>query len=403
MKYKVMFCDDEPDLADQLKRRVSSVAPADDYELVSVPTDAATSAGSSTIAAAARGLLARRNAARAGSGHTDECIFDDVDILVLDYDLVHIDEDRSRHTGEGLARLARMFSTCGVVVVLNQFRDVGFDLGMRGHLWSYADTNIGADQIANEGLWTKPPWEGFRPWSWQTLGAAVETQKARQALVEGSFEKSIVDVIGLQEEDALRLSDSAFEFIAPKAASFGQLARVTFKDFLAHAGDRDAKAASSDIKAATRFVGARIGKWLERELLGGQDVLVDIPHLIERYPFLLGNDCSKLDAWNEAVHSPDLIREQVPTEAWFEPARFLSRPAVWRHRFEADAGISDTSYSFDYSAVPPYAFLEDMSQFERLEDAIGFRAGHHNAFDARYVKGIEGVTYAPQRRFALGD
>lgn len=401
MKYKVMFCDDEPDIADRLTSKVSSVAPPDRYEFISVPTDATDLAGSPTLTGA-RELLARRNAAREVSYHKGECVFDDVDILVLDYDLVHIDKDRSRHTGEGLARLARIFSTCGVVVVLNQFREVGFDLGMRGHLWSYADINVGADQIDTKGLWTDPPWDGFRPWSWQTLGAAVETQKSRQALVGRSFDSSIVETIGLQEEDALRLSDAAFEFIAPEATSFGQLISVTFKDYLEHAGDLDAKAASSsDVDAATRFVAARIGKWLERELLGGQDVLVDVPHLVERYPFLLGSDCSKLEAWNAVVHSPGLIREQVPEEAWFEPASFLSRPAVWRHRFEADAGISDTSYSFDYSTVPSYAFLEDTSRFALLEDAKRFRAGHHNAFDARHVKGVDGIRYAPQRRFAL--
>lgn len=403
MKHKVMFCDDQPDVVRKLTNNVRSVAPTDRYEFVDGGTNALGLASSSATAEAARALLGRRNAARMGSDCTDECVFDDVDILVLDYDLVHIDEDRSRHTGEGLARLARTFSRCGVVVVLNQFREVEFDLGMRGHLWSYADINISADLIDTAGLWTDPPWEGFRPWSWQTLAAAVETQKSRQTLVVGSFEDSIVDVLGIQEEDAVRFSDTAFEFLAPEATNFGDLARITFKDYLAHAGDRDAMAASSDIAAATRFVGARIGKWLEREVLGGQDVLVDIPHLVERYPFLLGGDRQELDAWNEAIYSPEVIRERVPTEAWFEPADFLSRPAVWRHRFEADAGISETSYSFDYSTVPPYAFLEDTSQFARLEDAKGFRAGHHNAFDARFVKGIDYIRYSPQRRFALGD
>ena len=410
MTYDVLICDDDKDIEGRWVSSVESSAPKGVYRVrggSSVSSDA-TESGDTAVGAAVRELLARRAAAR-GTGETGrpkvKCLFDDVDVLVLDYDLIHIDERAARHTGEGLARLARTFSTCGVLVVLNQFRDVQFDLSLRGHSWSYADLNLHAEVLGSEGLWREPPWECFRPWSWQTLSGAVETPKRRQELVDCRLDEPIVDVLQFREEDIARLSDSAFEFVWPDAESFGDLQEVSFRSFLGRvSGDLDAVAAAKlDGGVAARVVGARIGKWLEREVLAAQDVLVDVPHLIQRYPFVLGDDFGELEAWNAAIHDSDGIRRRTPVKAWFEPAAMLSRPAVWRQRLEEDDDISELSYEFDYSKVPPFVFLEDVSRFGPLEEAKEFRAGHHNAFDARFVSKVPGVSYGPQRRFALGD
>ena len=410
MKHKVLICDDDSTLEAVWVRSVRSATPGETYVVEGrLPGSEETlDVGNLAVEVAVTELLARRSAAR-GSGSREraaqKCLFDDVNILVLDYDLIHIDERKTHHTGEGLGRLARTFSTCGVVVVLNQFRDVQFDLALRGHVWSYADLNIHAELLGTEGLWTDPPWNGFRPWSWQTLSRAVGTQRSREDVVGAYFGDPIVDVIGMREEDVRRLSDSAFEFLWPSAEGFSDLRAVTFKRFLEDvAGDLDAVAiGTSDREAAARFVGARMGKWLEREVLGGQDVLVDVPHLIERYPFLLGDDYRELEAWNAAIHNHEGVRQQMPEDCWFERSELLSRPAVWRQRFEADEGISGQSYEFEYSKVPAFVFLEDLSVFAPIEDAREFRAGHHNVFDRRFVRRLPHIQYAPQRRFALGD
>lgn len=399
MAYSILICDDAPDLAEEWREVVKGVVSAELYTVKPcVPIE--------EVRAGAGELLTRRSAARSEGDiarKPQDCVFDNVDILILDYDLLHIDEQRARYTGEGLARLARTFTECGTIVVVNQFRNAHFDLSLRGNLWSHADLNLNADLLARPGLWEDGPWEGFRPWSWQSLNRAVETQRAREELVESRLGESIVDVLNMEEDDVIGLSDTAFGFVAPEAGSFSDFGSRTFKCFLNDAVDgRDALATTdSDPATASRFVAARIGKWLEREVLGPQDALIDVPHLIERYPFLMGNDVAELDAWNAAIHDPQKLKAETPEGCWFKPEEFLTRPAVWRHRFEADAEISERRHKYDYSDVPPFVFLEDTSEFAPLSEAIEFRAGHHNAFDRRFLRHLSKFSYAPQRRLAM--
>ena len=397
MNYSVLVCDDDPKLAEECVDRIEALE-LDEYGV--------RTAANKIVHAATSEILARRRAARDGKEHLrGECVFDDMDILVIDYDLVHIDDDNTEYTGESLARLARTFSNCTVVVVLNQFGPIDFDLSLRGHLASHADLNIDVDQVATPGLWRDPPWDGFRPWSWQTLSRAVKSQKARERVVGENLGKPVIDVFGMQPDDASRLSDSAFAFIAPEADDFEGLRRQTFRSFLSTTPDgRDAEAllSTSASPSAVRFVAARIGKWLEREVLGPQDVLIDVPHLLRRFPFLLGQDVSDKEAWNEAVHRPEQLKKVVDERFWFQPPDCLSKPAVWCRRLEADEAFNRQRADFDFSQVPDIAFMEDCSIFAEIDQGTEFRAGFHNAFDRRFVRRLPGVRYGPQRRFAFG-
>lgn len=396
MTCSVLVCDDDPQLAEECVDQIEALA-LDEYHV--------RAENNKTVHAATSELLARRQAARDGKNRPRrDSVFDDIDILIIDYDLVHI-ADNTEYTGESLARLARTFSNCSVVVVLNQFGQIDFDLSLRGHLASHADLNIDVDRLATPGLWRDPPWDGFRPWSWQTLSRAVESQRARERLVAENLGEPVVDVFGMQPADASRLSDSAFAFIAPDAYHFEGLRKKTFKSFLSTTQDgRDAEALLSirDSSSAVRFVAARIGKWLEREVLGPQDVLVDLPHLLRRFPFLLGQEVSDKEVWNEAVHRPERLKMVIDDRYWFKPADCLSRPAVWGRRLEADEAIQRRREDFDFSAVPDIAFMEDCSVFAEISQGTEFRAGFHNAFDRRFVRRLPGFRYGPQRRFAFG-
>lgn len=97
------------------------------------------------------------------------------------------------------------------------------------------------------------------------------------------------------------------------------------------------------------------------------------------------------------------LKGRVPDGCWFEPRGFLSRPAVWGQRFEDDASVRENRGTFDFSSAPPFVFLEDTSGFAPFEEAKQFRAGHHNASDWRFVKCVEKMTYAPQRRLAYAE
>ena len=394
-KYKVLICDDTPEVRTDLAGQVRKAAPADLYSVLKAPAK-------EDVQRTIKEVFARQSAAL--SGHERDrsaCLFDDANILILDYDLLYIDEKSARHTGESLARLARLFSNADVVVVYNQFQGAHFDLSLRGNLSSHADLNLQADLLGNPGLWTDPPWEGFRPWHWQTLHRAVKTQRTRQKLVVEHFDKAIVDVLRMREEDLLCLSDTAVGFVAPDARDLAGVRKHTFRSFASTLGNGERTLALLDNEAACRFVAARVGKWLEREVLGPQDVLIDLPHLIQRFPFLWEEDLANPAIWTAAVCGGEEVKRRVPEGCWFEPAAFLSRPAVWSSRLLEQAGIRETRASYDYSRVPPLVFLEDTSTFEELQRATQFRAGHHNAYDRRFAKCVAGKVYAPQRRFAF--
>ncbi len=397
MTYSVLVCDDEQEIAEHWVEKIQEVAPPE-YKLLPVPTN-------DDVRDATREMLQRRGTVREKQQRKNEkCLFDDADILFIDYDLLHIDDNNAQHTGESIARLARTFSYCSVIVVLNQYRGTDFDLSLRGHLTSHADLNINDKLIATPSLWKGPPWEGFRPWSWQTLSQAVETQRARVNMVNKGFDCSIVETLGMEVIDVFRLSDTAFEFIAPKASNFNELETITFKSFLSMTPNgRDAEALlESEPEASARFVAARIGKLLEREILGPQDVLIDVPHLLQRFPFLLGKNVSDIGAWNDTIHHMKPLNNVLDENYWFKPSDCLSKPAVWYQRLETNEEISTQRAAFDFSNVPDVVFLEDCSVFAERSEATDFRAGFHNLHDRRYMKNIEGINYGPQRRLAFG-
>ena len=81
---------------------------------------------------------------------------DDASIFVIDYDLLDSREGEKKEeeelftgslTGEIVAYLVRCFSKCKLIVGLNQYGINPFDLTLRGDLDSFADLNLGQNQL----------------------------------------------------------------------------------------------------------------------------------------------------------------------------------------------------------------------------------------------------------------
>ena len=68
-----------------------------------------------------------------------------------------------------------------------------------------------------------------------------------------------------------------------------------------------------------------IFKWLERVVLPGQEILVDAPHLISRFPSLLTCDTPDINDWNQA----DWQDAPANLPAYREPLHHLSIEAHW--------------------------------------------------------------------------
>jgi hypothetical protein len=332
--------------------------------------------------------------------------FDSADILFLDYDLVHlVDEDGyggGTESGERLAYLSRCYSRCGAIVAYNQyFYGKTFDLTLRGHLRSFADLNVSSDSIYNPGLWGDD-YEGFRPWSWPLLlDLPVRLQRCSDAIAS-DLERPILDLLGLSISPIYEiLTREMLEFLS--ATQPPEIAGVD--QFVHHSGNGlRIKDCLWEPSAAPRIVSSRISKWLERAVLPGQNIVVDAPHLIDRFPSLVEGDTSEA-SWNRscALGSPGNelgINTTLIEDARFAAPDWLSRQ-VWfwplLARNEAIREASDPWADYDDAL----AFCEDASRFRPRSDVREFVAQVSSEFARRYVCDFPDVTYEPVNRFLI--
>jgi hypothetical protein len=191
---------------------------------------------------------------------------------------------------------------------------------------------MGSQQLSNRGLWSEP-WDGFRPWYWPLLPQVCEAFERRVAdLLDGNLDEPILKYFGFPEEmsETLPRSTKEFLFLGDKAES------VTFREFVVPPGSGlRSKDKVLDEESLARIAALRVAKWLERIVLAGQDILVDAPHLISRFPSLLTSETEDQKVWNKTASFKGInslsIRYRTIQEFRFEKQDWLSRPAwFWR-------------------------------------------------------------------------
>jgi hypothetical protein len=198
-------------------------------------------------------------------------------------------------------------------------------------------------------------------------------------------------------------------------------AEATFRDFVQKSSmGLRLKDEVLDNTLVARVAAARVGKWLERVVLPGQDVLVDAPHLALRFPSLLTGDIRKLGTWNA---SASLF---PPKSLW--PGKTQLRHKIQRHGFRAEDWLSrDAWFWSDLTKLeaikevrnpwsverPDFVFCEDVSRFLQRREAREFVADLASPFVRRHVvdpdlcsdhklaKTLRGVNYRPKVRFAI--
>lgn len=338
--------------------------------------------------------------------------FDDIDVLVVDYDLLHLDDDGGRTTGEGIARLARSYSNCGAIVVMNQFTGPQFDLGMRGHLDSYADINIDADLVGQKALWADLTTvdQQFDPTTWTPLPALLAAaRELRDKMAEAGPETKLMSLLGLELGALAEMSDTAYGFLSITAQTDQDLADLKVRDFLDRALDTDTvecllKTAPA---LAYNFAAFRIIKWLERAVLRPMNVLVDAAHLIDRLPFVI--DSSRTDvanpaAWIEAAAKPDeklywdLLKPYLNDLA----SGVLGRPIFDWFRLANDDKIDELQDAYLETQAPRFYLAEDTSRFVSKDALTRYRADFHNFGDRRAIEYLDKFAYGPLRRIRFG-
>lgn len=409
-KQKILVFDDQPSTAERWVADLEQQEAVEERFLVkpACPSD---------FRDAIAGLQKRRKAARTSIGGDVLApnAFDDVAILVVDYDLLYFDE-AGELTGESVAYLARCYSRCGLIIGVNQFGVYNFDLTLKGHPDSFADLNLGHKHLANRGLWSEP-FRGFRPWYWPLLPKALSSFEKCVARVVEKLDEPILEFLGFPVETVRILPTTARDFLT-RTTRRGSPELTTFRQFVENSGEglRGRRDRTIDDRITARIAVARLKKWLELHVLAGQDILVDAPHLVSRFPSLLGGDIGRIREWNQTASFSTVgrlgLRHQIIADHRFKSADWLSREAwFWRGVSECP-NVEEVRNPWSV-AKPDFVFCEDVSRFVPKAAARGFMADLPSQYVRRYVvdpdsnrarslaKAVAGVRYDPVSRLTM--
>ncbi len=326
---------------------------------------------------------------------------DDADLLIVDYDLTLASVAL---TGRRVSYLARCYSGCGVIMLLNERGDNWYDLRLQGDVDSFAQIAVGGRQLSNPGLWRGGGTAGFRPWQWPVLTTAVDDLAACIEIVAQDLNAPAMEVIGLPSSVLDAMPRSVVEVLWTegdlRSASFFDLSSALLrrKDELGVAG-------------RARLVAAQLASWLELVVLPGQNVLVDAPHLVSRFPSLLLGSHDDLSAWDRTADL-SLTAEELGVDvgplagAQLEAKSWLSRPAWFWPMVSEDSAIEEVRDPWT-SRSAPFVFAEDLSRFQPAETVRPFVSDVDSPFVRRFARGPVGedplgsaVQYLPPQRFA---
>ena len=348
----------------------------------------------------------RREFRKTGTWDGEQVDLDDVSVFVVDFDLF---EAVPFLNGETVAYLARCFSSCGLIVGY-RYGDNSFDLTLRGvlreELGSFMDLYVGGTQLGNPGLWgvTEAAESGLRPWHWPVLPDYLRDFEKKVEDVKESLagDVPICQALGFSPELFARLPRSIGQFLGAKPAE------TTFRRFVTESDNgleqRDVTSADDVSDDVLARVGAvRISKWLERLVLPEQDILVDAPHLVSRYPSLMTGDVTNIETWNRTARLTSHEELGMSTDL-IEPFRlkkdhWLSRPVWFWDELRECEDILEVREPWKMER-PNWVFCEDASRFYE-EGYREFVADVESPFARRFVKNFDHVEYRPVVRFSL--
>jgi hypothetical protein len=164
----------------------------------------------------------------------------------------------------------------------------------------------------------------------------------------------------------------------------------------------------------SRIVAADIDLWFRRDILGPQEPLVDIPHLLMRMPFLLGKRANDVNEWNKSaaadkppygleqkLYDDHLAKVKFEHDVWV-PVACFSWP-----KLKADEKLNELFFTAKEGDWADVVFCEDRSAFFERSPKNGgvvpteFPAEFEGPWSRRHVARIDGVQYAPRSRFAI--
>jgi len=355
-----------------------------------------------------------------------------IDLAVIDNNLTHLDLEETRLTAEAISGYIRAFSDIPYVVSINKNSDVDFDLRyLVGDYSTRADIALNAGHLSQHSLWTGRPSErqnSFSPWYWPILANSPARRRQQISAIRGKLGKSIFETLGIPSSIVDVLSRHAKGALSLKVqdSDSSSIEQVTFLDFfescdrtlpidedrrsLIVAHLRGSKAAEEIL---LRVVSADLDYWFRRHLVGPQEALVDVPHLLMRMPFLLDAGADSVARWQDAVFahaepygmSNDLVAKYVRPNQFKLSNIWCKSPCFW---WPGLRDIQELNELFGKMKQPwaEVVFCEDTSQFVPASSSGDagpkeFVADTEGPWSRRYVEQVPDYKYTPRSRFAL--
>ncbi len=346
------------------------------------------------------------------------------DIVILDNDLTALATDGAAITADWIATYVRGFWDVAYVVSLNKNREVDFDLRyLLGDPDSPADLALNEDHLGNVGLWrgcamgcTDP----FLPWYWPALRQVAQDRRAQIEFVKTHFTESILQALSFPRECLEFLSRHAKGRFSSTAYDDGGLYEVTFERFFIDSctsvsAQQKRKvlagiASAEAMDVVARIVAAELEKWIRRYVVTPQDVLIDLPHLIARMPFVMGSRSDDIAAWNtclRATEAPYGLDEEIYTthllSAAFASDIWTKSACFWWPLLKSSRELNELFFDKNVQWAAG-AFFEDTSSFSTLRKGQGgakeFVGEFEGSWRRRYVMHLENRNYVPPSQFA---
>ena len=425
---KILVCDDKADSRDSVIEALRRVGYTPDTLI------------DGALSAELRKLFSRVDSSRksgAENYHHEPSRFDQVDILILDNNLAFLpNEGGPPLTAESIAGYIRAYTTACYIVSLNMNLDVDFDLRyLVGDFSTRADLAINTSHLRSRALWTHRAADsqnGFCPWYWPALDSVAQRRRAQVDFVRDHLGDSVLETFGFDDEEVEFMTLHARGALSPDASvstsaqgAGKPLREVKFRDvFLTKDRSLPLKDEREQLAAAerhapirdlmARVVAADIDLWFRRDLVGPQEPLMDVPHMVMRFPFLLGARAGQVEEWNKVVEAtgPPFALEPELYEKYIAPRFF--REEIWSPtpcfrwpRLKADEKLNEHFFQSKEHAWADVVFCEDESRFrnrageDRETGPVEFTAEFEGAWNRRYISKIDHVQYAPRTRLAV--
>ncbi len=329
-------------------------------------------------------------------------VIDEAEILLVDNDLAHL-RGAGITSGEDVAYLARAYSTCGPIAVLNRFDHV-FDLTMYDPIEGLGAVEhyLKEEDVDNAAIWglegsKRTGGQAFHPWHWPMLP---------DLLVR--FQLMVEDVAAHEESitvaDFLRLDDRTRDRLPREVEGQlgGPINEITLEDVCKQA--LESRDIQSNPQLRARIVAAKLHRWLNRRVLPIQDVFVDAPHLIPRMPSLLSSDVVSIENWDRLTRRGAIPADLGIDHLKLEPALYGKKhwfpTPVWLASEVEKLDIVEVRNPFKFTSIR-YVFCEDLSRFIPRDDARPVATDIPGRFALRWI-GLQNVDrYQPMRRLYL--